>query len=71
VPGYEAPCYITWARRNRSDMVRVPEYKPGKETATRVEYRSPDPACNPYLTFSVMLAAASRESTRNIRYPTP
>ncbi len=57
VPGYEAPCYITWARRNRSDMVRVPEYKPGKEMATRIEYRSPDPACNPYLCFSVMLAA--------------
>ena len=57
VPGYEAPCYITWARRNRSDMVRVPEYKPGKETATRIEYRSPDPACNPYLAFAVMLAA--------------
>jgi len=57
VPGYEAPCYITWARRNRSDMVRVPEYKPGKEMATRVEYRSPDPACNPYLTFAAMLAA--------------
>jgi glutamine synthetase len=57
VPGYEAPCYITWARRNRADMVRIPEYKPGKEAATRVEYRSPDPACNPYLAFSAMLAA--------------
>jgi glutamine synthetase len=57
VPGYEAPAYITWARRNRSTLVRVPMYKPGKETATRVEFRSPDPACNPYLAFSVMLAA--------------
>ena len=57
VPGYEAPAYITWARRNRSTLVRVPMYKPGKEKATRVEYRSPDPACNPYLAFSVMLAA--------------
>ncbi len=57
VPGYEAPVYITWARRNRSDLVRVPMYKPGKENATRVELRSPDPACNPYLAFSVMLAA--------------
>jgi glutamine synthetase len=57
VPGYEAPVYITWARRNRSDLVRVPEYKPGKEVATRIEYRSPDPACNPYLAFAVMLAA--------------
>jgi glutamine synthetase len=57
VPGYEAPVYLSWARRNRADLVRVPEYKPGRETATRIEYRSPDPACNPYLVFSVMLAA--------------
>ncbi len=57
VPGYEAPVYISWARRNRSTMIRVPMYKPGKEQATRMELRSPDPACNPYLAFSVMLAA--------------
>jgi glutamine synthetase len=57
VPGYEAPVYITWARRNRSDLIRVPEYKPGKEVATRIEYRAPDASCNPYLAFSVMLAA--------------
>jgi glutamine synthetase len=57
VPGYEAPVYISWARRNRSALVRVPMYKPGKETATRCEYRAPDPACNPYLCFAVMLAA--------------
>jgi glutamine synthetase len=57
VPGYEAPVYISWARRNRSTLVRVPLYKPGKEKATRVEFRCPDPACNPYLAFSVMLAA--------------
>lgn len=57
VPGYEAPVYISWAVRNRSDLIRVPEYKPGRETATRVEYRSPDPACNPYLAFAVMLTA--------------
>ncbi|MEK7281492.1 MAG: glutamine synthetase, partial [Chloroflexota bacterium] len=57
VPGYEAPVYITWARRNRSDLVRIPEYKPGRENATRIEYRAPDPACNPYLVFSVMLTA--------------
>ncbi len=56
VPGYEAPVYVSWARRNRADLIRVPEYKPGRETATRIEYRSPDPACNPYLVFSVMLA---------------
>jgi len=57
IPGYEAPVYLSWARRNRSDLIRVPEYKPGRENATRIEFRSPDPACNPYLTFSVMLAA--------------
>jgi glutamine synthetase len=57
VPGFEAPVYVCWARRNRSALVRVPMYKPGKEGATRIEYRSPDPACNPYLAFSAMLAA--------------
>jgi glutamine synthetase len=57
VPGYEAPVYVSWARRNRSAMIRVPMYKPGKEKATRMEFRSPDPACNPYLAFAVMLAA--------------
>jgi glutamine synthetase len=57
VPGYEAPVYVSWARRNRSAMIRVPMYKPGKEKATRIEFRSPDPACNPYLAFAVMLGA--------------
>ncbi len=57
VPGYEAPVYICWAQMNRSALIRVPMYKPGKEKSTRIEYRSPDPACNPYLAFSVMLAA--------------
>ncbi len=57
VPGYEAPVYVSWARRNRSALIRVPMYKPGKEKATRIEFRSPDPACNPYLAFAVMLAA--------------
>jgi len=57
VPGYEAPVYVTWARRNRSDMIRIPTYTPGKESSARIELRSPDPACNPYLAFSVILAA--------------
>ncbi len=57
VPGYEAPVYVTWAQQSRADLVRIPMYKPGKESATRVELRSPDPACNPYLAFSVILAA--------------
>ncbi len=57
VPGFEAPVYIAWSQRNRSALVRVPLYKPGKELATRAELRCPDPACNPYLAFAVMLAA--------------
>ena len=57
VPGYEAPTYVSWARANRSAMVRVPLYKPGKEAATRIELRSPDPSCNPYLSFAVQLGA--------------
>ncbi|MEA3437662.1 MAG: type I glutamate--ammonia ligase [Thermodesulfobacteriota bacterium] len=57
VPGYEAPVYIAWSRRNRSALIRVPVYHPGKEKATRAELRCPDPACNPYLTFAVMLHA--------------
>ena len=57
VPGYEAPVYLSWAQRNRADLIRVPGYKTGQENATRIEFRSPDPACNPYLAFSVMLAA--------------
>ncbi len=57
VPGYEAPVYVAWSRRNRSALIRVPEYQPGKEKATRAEFRSPDPACNPYLTFAILLAA--------------
>jgi glutamine synthetase len=71
VPGYEAPVYITWARRNRSDMVRIPEYKPGKENATRIEFRSPDPACNPYLTFSVMLASGLEGIEKEYELPLP
>ena len=57
VPGYEAPTNLAWAVGNRSSLVRVPNYKPGQENATRVELRNPDPACNPYLAFAVMLAA--------------
>jgi len=57
VPGYEAPVYLSWALKNRSDLIRVPVYRPGKEEATRIELRSPDPACNPYLAFAVMLSA--------------
>ena len=71
VPGYEAPVYISWARRNRSAMVRVPMYKPGKEQATRIEYRAPDPACNPYLAFAVMLAAGLKGIDEEYSLPEP
>ena len=71
VPGYEAPCYICWGRRNRSAMVRVPMYKPGKEKATRAELRSPDPACNPYLAFAVMLAAGLKGIEADYTLPEP
>ena len=71
VPGYEAPVYLSWARRNRSDLVRVPEYRPGREKATRIEFRSPDPACNPYLAFSVMLAAGLEGIEKGYEAPEP
>ena len=71
VPGYEAPVYLSWARRNRSDLVRVPEYRPGREKATRIEFRSPDPACNPYLVFSVMLAAGLEGIEQDYEAPNP
>ncbi|MCE2469118.1 MAG: glutamine synthetase [Dehalococcoidia bacterium] len=57
VPGFEAPTYVSWAAVNRSDLVRVPAYRPGKEASTRVEFRLPDPTCNPYLAFAAMLTA--------------
>jgi glutamine synthetase len=71
VPGYEAPVYLSWARRNRSDLIRIPEYQPGRENATRIEYRSPDPACNPYLVFSVMLAAGLEGIEKKYDIPEP
>ncbi len=71
VPGYEAPVYICWARRNRSTLVRVPLYKLGKEKATRVELRSPDPACNPYLAFACMLKAGLKGIEKGYKLPEP
>ncbi|MBU0533607.1 MAG: glutamine synthetase family protein [Candidatus Omnitrophica bacterium] len=71
VPGYEAPAYISWASRNRSDLIRIPMYKPGREKATRVEYRAPDPACNPYLAFSIMLAAGLEGMKKGYKLKTP
>ena len=71
IPGYEAPVYVSWALRNRSTLVRVPMYKPGKEKATRVEFRSPDPACNPYLAFSLMLSAGLEGIEKGYSLPDP
>jgi glutamine synthetase len=71
VPGYEAPVYVSWARRNRSTLIRVPMYKPNKEKATRIELRSPDPACNPYLCFAVMLAAGLEGIEKKYELPPP
>lgn len=68
-PGYEAPVYICWGRHNRSALIRVPEYFPGKEDATRVELRCPDPLCNPYLAFTVMLKAGLEGIRQKIEPP--
>jgi glutamine synthetase len=69
IEGYEAPVYIAWGQRNRSAYIRVPEYQPGKENATRIELRSPDPGCNVYLAFSTMLAAGLKGI--QAQYPLP
>ena len=69
VPGYEAPIYVAWSQRNRSALIRVPLYHPGKEQALRAEFRSPDPACNPYLTFAVMLAAGLEGIEKGYKLP--
>ncbi len=71
VPGWEAPVYLSWAQRNRSDLIRLPVYKLGKEKETRFEIRSPDPACNPYLCFSVMLAAGLAGLEEGLEPPSP
>ncbi len=57
VSGYESPVYVSWARNNRSALVRVPIHKAGKASSTRIEYRALDSAANPYLAYSVILAA--------------
>src|SRR5215208_894483 len=71
VPGYEAPVYIAWSRRNRSALVRVPMYHPGKEKATRMELRCPDPSCNPYLTFAGLLQAGLEGIEKGYELPEP
>ena len=69
VPGFEAPVHISWARNNRSGLIRVPVPKRGNASATRIEYRSPDPACNPYLAFSVILAAGLKGIAEGYELP--
>src|SRR5919198_769810 len=71
VPGYEAPVYVAWSRRNRSALIRIPLYKPGHEQATRAEIRCPDPACNPYLTFACLLQAGLEGIERGYELPEP
>jgi glutamine synthetase len=71
VPGFEAPVYVSWATRHRSDLVRVPKVKPSRELATRIEYRAPDPACNPYLAFACMLRAGLAGVVERAELPTP
>lgn len=71
VPGFEAPVYIAWARRNRSALVRVPQVRLGREKSTRIEARFPDPACNPYLAFSVMLSAGLKGIKERLPIPKP
>ena len=71
VPGYEAPVYAAWSQRNRSALVRVPMYQPGKEKATRCELRCPDPSCNPYLTFAAMLHAGLEGIEKGYECPEP
>jgi len=71
VAGYEAPVYSSWAHRNRTALIRVPLYRPGNEKATRAELRCPDPSCNPYLAFAVMLAAGLEGIEKKYKAPEP
>jgi glutamine synthetase len=71
VPGFEAPVYVAWSRRNRSALVRVPPYHAGSEESTRMELRCPDPACNPYLTFAALLQAGLEGIEKGYELPEP
>jgi glutamine synthetase len=71
VPGYEAPVYVSWARVNRSALIRVPKTSSGRAEATRAEIRCPDPSCNPYLAFAAMLAAGLDGIKRSLPLPEP
>ena len=69
IEGFEAPVFVVWGKANRSALVRVPQAKPNKEQSTRIEYRAPDPACNPYLYFAVLLAAGLDGIERELDIP--
>ena len=69
VPGFEAPVYVSWGRHNRSSLIRIPMYKPKKGASARIEFRAPDPACNPYLAFSLILAAGLRGIEKEYELP--
>jgi glutamine synthetase len=71
VPGYEAPVYVSWARVNRSALIRIPKISKGKPQSARIELRCPDPSCNPYLAFAVMLHAGLDGVKRNLPVPAP
>jgi len=71
VRGYEAPVYVCWGQRNRSALIRVPKFSEGREKSTRLELRCPDPSCNPYLAFAVMLAAGLKGIEEKIEPPSP
>jgi glutamine synthetase len=71
VPGYEAPVYISWARTNRSALIRVPRINPHRPQSTRVELRCPDPSSNPYLAFAVILKAGLDGIKRGLQAPEP
>ncbi len=71
VPGYEAPVYVSWAHTNRSALVRVPKLIPNRPQSSRIELRCPDPSCNPYLAFAVMLHAGLDGIRRELEPPLP
>jgi len=71
VPGYEAPVYVCWAQINRSALIRIPRFGPGQASAARAELRCPDPSCNPYLAFAVMLAAGLDGIAKQLEPPPP
>ena len=71
VPGYEAPVYVSWARINRSALIRVPQTSRGRPESTRIELRCPDPSCNPYLAFAVMLATGLDGVRKRLTPPPP